>query len=352
MENKKKKVCVLFGGNSPEYEVSLESAYSIITNISDEYEVVLIGITKDGNWYRYYGSVENIISDTWYSKDECTSVVISPNVSDHGIIEYSDNEIKKTYIDVFFPILHGKNGEDGTVQGLIELSGVPLVGCKTLSSALCMDKYIQHELVIKKGLNAARGILIHNYEDYNDYKYELNLIGFPMFVKPLRTGSSFGISKVNSYDELEGAIKKAFKYDSKIIIEENIEGIEVGCAVIGNEELLVGAVDEIILKNKDGFFGYDDKYYNRTSEIICPATHFSDDKKEEIKAFALEVYRILDCSGFARIDLFVKDNGDIYLNEVNTIPGFTVHSRFPAMLGCIGLTYAEVVDKLIKLECK
>ena len=125
-----------------------------------------------------------------------------------------------------------------------------------------------------------------------------------------------------------------------------------GMTTLVNEELTIGAVDEIILKNKDGFFGYDDKYDNRTSELNCPATHFSDDKKEEIKAFALEVYRILDCSGFARIDLFVKDNGDIYLNEVNTIPGFTVHSRFPAMLGCIGLTYAEVVDKLIKLECK
>ena len=348
----KKKVCVLFGGNSPEYKVSLESAYSIITNISSEYETVLIGIRDNGDWYRYYGSVENILNDTWYKEDECTNVVISPNPTDHGIIEYSNNEIKKTYIDVFFPVLHGKNGEDGTVQGLIELSGVPLVGCKTLSSAVCMDKFIQHELVINRGLKAARGIELFAYENYQDKIDEINKIGYPLFVKPLRAGSSFGISKVNSYNELEGAINNAFKYDSIIILEENIDGIEVGCAIIGNEELTIGEVDEIILHNKDGFFGYDDKYDNRSSELNCPATHFSKEKKEEIKAFALDVYRILNCSGFARIDLFVKDNGDIYLNEVNTIPGFTVHSRFPAMLGCVGLTYPKIVDTLIKLECK
>lgn len=348
----KKKVCVLFGGNSPEYKVSLESAYSIITNISSDYETVLIGIRDNGDWYRYYGSAENILNDTWYKEEECTSVVISPNPADHGIIEYSNNEIKKTYIDVFFPVLHGKNGEDGTVQGLIELSNVPLVGCKTLSSAVCMDKFIQHELVINRGLKAARGIELFAYENYQDKIDEINKIGYPLFVKPLRAGSSFGISKVNSYNELEGAINNAFKYDSIIILEENIDGIEVGCAIIGNEELTIGEVDEIILHNKDGFFGYDDKYDNRSSELNCPATHFSKEKKEEIKAFALDVYRILNCSGFARIDLFVKDNGDIYLNEVNTIPGFTVHSRFPAMLGCVGLTYPKIVDTLIKLECK
>lgn len=349
----KKKVCVLFGGHSPEYKVSLESAYSIITNINENiYDIVLIGITEDGDWYRYYGKYENILNNTWYNPNCCNKVVISQSRSDHGIIEFINNEIKITYIDVYFPVLHGKNGEDGTIQGLIELTGVPLVGCKTLSSALCMDKYIQHELIIKKGLNAARGIVIHNYEDYNKYKYELNLIGFPLFVKPLRTGSSIGISKVHCYDELEKAIENAFKYDNKLIIEETIEGIEVGCAVIGNDELIIGAVDEIILSSNEKFFGYDDKYDNRTSEIICPAKHFSEEKIEEIKKYALDVYRILCCSGFARIDLFVKPNGDIYLNEVNTIPGFTTHSRFPDMLNRVGYTYSELVDKLIELECK
>lgn len=346
----KKKISVIFGGNSPEYYISLESAHSIISNIDEKYEVVLIGITKYGEWYRYTGSVDKLLTDEWYNEEECTKVMISPNVSDHGIIEFKDSKLIKTKIDAFFPVLHGKNGEDGTIQGLIEISGVPYIGCKVLSSSVCMDKYISHELVIQNGIKAAKSILINSYEPLDDYLEQINDIGYPLFVKPLRAGSSFGITKVNSEKELVNAIDLAFNYDSKIIIEETINGIEVGCAVLGNEELIVGVVDEIQLEKSLDFFDYKEKYEERTSEIICPATSMSKEKQEEIREIAKKIYRILDCSGFARIDMFLTPDGSIYLNEVNTIPGFTIHSRYPAMLKGIGLSFKDIVDKLIESE--
>lgn len=344
----KKVVGVIFGGNSPEYSVSLQSAHSIISNIdNDKYEVILIGITKDGDWYRYYGDVDSIKEDTWH-KLECNKTMVSLNPSDHGILEFIDSEIKTVKIDVVFPVLHGKNGEDGTVQGLLELSGIPYVGCGVLSSAVCMDKYISHELVLQKGIKAAKSILLCDYENVEEYKEQIERLGFPLFVKPLRAGSSYGISRINSMDELNEALDNAFQYDTKVILEENIDGIEVGCSVFGNKELTVGVVDEIILSS--GFFDFEDKYENRTSEIICPAKSMSEEKKEEIKEIAKKIYRILDCKGFARVDMFLTSNGDIYLNEVNTIPGFTVHSRYPAMLNHIGMSFSDIVNGLIELE--
>lgn len=346
----KKKIGVIFGGNSPEYYISLQSAHSIISNIDSKYDVILIGITKDGDWYHYSGNVDKLLTDEWFNKDECTKVMISPNISDHGIIEFTDNEVIKTRIDVFFPILHGKNGEDGTVQGLIEVAGIPYVGCGVLSSAVCMDKFISHEIVNQNGIKTAKSIMINNYEDVNEYLEQINNIGYPVFVKPLRAGSSFGISKVNNEKELTKAVELAFNYDSKIIIEETINGIEVGCAVLGNNELIVGVVDEIQLEKSLGFFDYKEKYEERTSEIICPAVSMSKDKQEEIRELAKKIYRALDCKGFARIDMFLTSDGTIYLNEVNTIPGFTIHSRYPAMLKEIGLSFKDIVNKLIELE--
>lgn len=346
----KQKIGVIFGGNSPEYKVSLESSHSIITNINkDIYDIVMIGITPKGDWYRYYGSEDKILSDEWFS-DKCNKVVISPNPSDHGLLEFTDIGIDNVYIDLFFPVLHGKNGEDGTVQGLIELAGIPYVGCKILSSSVCMDKYVAHELVIHNGIKAAKSVLIHNYDKVEDLKDKIDDLGYPIFVKPLRAGSSFGITRIDRYEELSDALNIAFKYDTKVVLEETIFGTEVGCAVLGDEELLVGAVDEIILKDST-FFDYDDKYDNRKSKLICPA-NISNDLSNKIREEAKKIYRALDCSGFARVDMFLTDNNEIYLNEVNTIPGCTVHSRFPAMLGEIGLDYKTIVQKLIDLELK
>lgn len=344
----KKKVAIIFGGCSSEYEVSLQSAYSVITNINQEkYEMVLLGITKAGNWYRYYGEFDKIPTDMWQNDNiKCIPATISPSRDIHGIIEFNGDEIKITNIDIAFPILHGKNGEDGTVQGLIELAGIPLVGCSALSSALCMDKDRAHKLVTLAGVKTPMAVVFDAKISVEDMIGQTKDLQYPLFVKPVKAGSSFGITKVYNKDELPKAVKNAFLHDNQIIIEENIDGFEVGCAVLGNSELTLGEVDEIELT--DGFFDYVEKYNLKTSKIHMPARI---DKRlaEKIKKAAITIYRALGCKGFARVDMFLAPNGEIVFNEVNTIPGFTNHSRYPNMMKGIGMQFPDILDKLIQL---
>ena len=340
----KKKIGIIFGGNSPEYSVSLESSYSVITNINKEkYEIILIGISKNGEWYKYDGDIENIKDDTWHTQEKCTNVILSPNPSDKGLIILEKNEIIK--LDAIFPVLHGKNGEDGSVQGLIQLSEIPLIGCDVLSSSLCMDKYLSHKLVQSYGIKVANSILINNKT--KDIYKEIKKLNFPLFVKPVRAGSSFGITKIESETEIEQAIKEALKYDTEIIIEENIDGIEIGCAILGNDDLIVGEVDEIELSN--GFFNYTEKYTLKTSQIHVPA-RIDKEIAQKAKETAKQIYKILKCKDFARVDMFLTSNNEIYFNEINTIPGFTSHSRYPNMMKQIGMSFEKLVDKLISLE--
>jgi len=342
----KKKIGVIFGGCSPEYGVSLESSYSVITHIDqNKYDIVLIGITKEGDWFRYEGNVENIKEDKWRQNGTCTPVVISSSRSDHGILEMKDGKTTLTKIDVFFPVLHGKNGEDGTVQGLIELSGVPMVGCGLLSSSLCMDKALSHQLVQNYGIKVAKSIVI-TYESKNIQKL-LETLKFPVFVKPMRAGSSFGITKVEKKEEIGQALEEAFKYDTEVIVEENVEGFEIGCAVLGNETLTVGEVDEIELSK--GFFNFTEKYTLKTSKIHVPA-RIKPEVAAKAKETAKQIYRILKCKDFARVDLFLTPNDEIYFNEINTIPGFTSHSRYPSMMKEIGMDFRKLVDTLIDME--
>ena len=342
----KKKIGVIFGGCSPEYNVSLESAYSAITNINKEkYDIILIGITKEGDWFKFEGDLENIKNDSWLQKGKCTKVVISSSKSDKGIIEIEKNNTNLIKLDAIFPVLHGKNGEDGTVQGLIELSGIPLIGCNLLSSSLCMDKYLSHKLVQSYGIKVANNIVINNKT--KDIYKEIKKLNFPLFVKPVRAGSSFGITKIENETEIEQAIKEALKYDTEIIIEENIDGIEIGCAILGNDDLIVGEVDEIELSN--GFFNYTEKYTLKTSQIHVPA-RIDKEIAQKAKETAKQIYKILKCKDFARVDMFLTPNNEIYFNEINTIPGFTSHSRYPNMMKQIGMSFEELVDKLISLE--
>ena len=342
----KKKIGVIFGGCSPEYNVSLESAYSAITNINKEkYDIILIGITKEGDWFKFEGDLENIKNDSWLQKGKCTKVVISSSKSDKGIIEIEKNNTNLIKLDAIFPVLHGKNGEDGTVQGLIELSGIPLIGCNLLSSSLCMDKYLSHKLVQSYGIKVANSILINNKT--KDIYKEIKKLNFPLFVKPVRAGSSFGITKIENETEIEQAIKEALKYDTEIIIEENIDGIEIGCAILGNDDLIVGELDEIELSN--GFFNYTEKYTLKTSQIHVPA-RIDKEIAQKAKETAKQIYKILKCKDFARVDMFLTPNNEIYFNEINTIPGFTSHSRYPNMMKQIGMSFEELVDKLISLE--
>lgn len=243
-------------------------------------------------------------------------------------------------------MLHGKNGEDGTVQGLIQMAGIPLIGCDALSSALCMDKYRAHRLVSHGGINVPRSVVIKNEREKEEVISLIKDLEFPLFVKPVKAGSSMGISKIYDMEEVYPAVIKAFSHDDEVIIEENIEGFEVGCAVLGNDELVVGRVDEIELA--DGFFDYNEKYNLDTSKIHMPA-RINQGLEEKVKEVGKRIYKILGCQGFARVDMFLTPDEDIVFNEVNTIPGFTPHSRYPNMMKGISLSFEEIIDHLILL---
>ncbi len=343
----KKSIAIIFGGVSPEYDVSLESAYSVITNIDKEkYDIILIGISKSGDWFKYDGDIINIKNNTWQENGKCAKVVISTNMSDKGIIEL-ENNLNIIKVDAIFPVLHGSNGEDGTVQGIVQLSGIPLIGCDVLSSSLCMNKYLSHKLVESYGIKVAKSIVVNNNTSKDEINMKLEELVYPLFVKPMRAGSSFGITKVENKDQIDEAIKEALKYDTEIIIEENVDGIEIGCAILGNDELTVGEIDEIELS--EGFFDYTEKYTLKTSKIHVPA-RIDRKTSKKAKETAKKIYRILNCRDFARVDMFLTPGGDIYFNEINTIPGFTSHSRYPSMMKQIGITFDKLIDKLISLE--
>ena len=344
----KKKIVVIFGGFSPEYEVSLKSSYSIINAINcEKYEVILLGITNKGQWYRYYGDVENIPSDMWHTDDTLLrKAYISPE-RDGGLIEISDGRIEKIPVDAVFPVLHGRYGEDGTVQGLCELARIPVVGAGSAASALCMDKDRAHKLVSLAGIRVPKSVcfeLTPTEADLHDAVRELKL---PIFLKPVKAGSSLGIKKIDSLVDIPKAVKEAFRYDNAILMEESIEGMEVGCAVVGNFSLQTGRVDEIEVTG--GFFDYGEKYTLKTSKIHVPAR--IDEKTESrLQETAKIIYRTLGCRGYARMDMYLTNENEIVFLEANTIPGFTTFSQFPRMMNAAGIDYPELVDMLINLS--
>lgn len=346
----KKKIAVIFGGYSTEYEVSLQSAFSVLENLNTEkYDIIPIGITRQGDWYRYNGNYQKIPNNTWIDdSSNLIPVTVSQNRTASGIIEFMQGESKVTKIDAVFPVLHGKNGEDGTVQGLFELAGIQVIGCNTLSSSVCMDKDMAHKLVSNAGISTPKSITLKQpiATDLLELSKQLN---YPIFVKPVQSGSSFGITKIYAETELQSAVDFAFKHDDNVIIEENIDGFEVGCAVLGNDQLTVGRVDEIELT--DGFFDYTEKYTLKSSKIHMPA-RIDTATEKRVQETAMTIYKTLGCSGFARVDMFLTPYSDIVFNEVNTIPGFTSHSRYPNMMKGIGLSFKEMLDKLIGLYIK
>ena len=344
----KQKIAILFGGCSTEYEVSLQSAAAVFENINTEkYTTIPIGITKDGERYHYTGDLKKIPDNTWI-KDPTHLIpaAISQSRRTKGLLELNNGSYTVTGIDFAFPILHGKNGEDGTVQGLFELAGIPVIGCDTLSSALCMDKDRAHKLVERTGIEVPKSVVLKRYEREKALITISDELSYPLFVKPVRAGSSFGIAKVSDAHALNGAIDAAFEHDDAVIVENAVAGFEVGCAVLGLDQLTVGRVDEIELSN--GFFDYTEKYTLKTSKIHMPA-RIDPDTEKRIQDTAKTIYRTLGCSGFARVDMFLTPDGEIVFNEVNTIPGFTAHSRYPNMMKGIGLSFAALLDKLIGL---
>ena len=340
----KRTIAVIFGGCSPEYPVSLESSHSVVVNFDREkYDLILLGITKGGEWFRYYGGPEGIENDTWRD-GVCVPAVISPDRETHGIIEFGPDGVKATRIDAAFPVMHGKNGEDGTIQGLCEMAGIPIIGCGALASANCMDKDRAHRLASLAGVDVPKATVFTSMPDEAELARRAGEIGFPVFVKPVRAGSSFGITKVSDAAALIDAVKFAFRFDREVIIEEAIGGFEVGCAVMGNEALTIGRVDEIEIYGD--IFDYVEKYSLKTAKIHMPA-RISAETEERIKAAAAKIYRALGCRVMARVDMFLTPEGRVVFNEVNTIPGFTPHSRFPNMMKGIGLDFTALLDELV-----
>ncbi|MCL2050474.1 MAG: D-alanine--D-serine ligase VanG [Lachnospiraceae bacterium] len=343
----KRTIAVIFGGCSSEYEVSLQSAYAVIRGFDlNKYEPILIGITKEGAWLRFHGSIEKIKDGTWPLSD-CTRAIISPCRETQGLIEFGGIETRIIRLDAAFPVLHGRNGEDGTVQGLLELAGIPIAGCKTMASALSMDKDRAHKIVSLAGVRVPMAFVLKDDKDSESILKQAAGIGYPLFVKPVKAGSSLGISKVISGSELLTAVKMAFMFDDEVIIEESISGVEIGCAVLGNDELIVGEPDEIEIT--ESFFDFKEKYTLATSKIHVPA-RINADKAKEIKEMAKLIYKVLGCTGFARVDVFLTPAGEIVFNEVNTIPGFTENSRYPKMLNAIGMEFSKVVGTAIELS--
>ena len=343
---KKPCIAVLFGGCSDEYQVSLQSAQAVLEAVDREkYEICMLGITRSGRWYRYEGPLEAIGADRWREAGRCTPAVLSPDRETRGVVVLGER-VSRICLDAAFPVLHGKNGEDGTVQGLLELAGIPVIGCGTLASALCMDKDRAHKLAAQAGVAVPRSAEVSRAAGEAALRLLGEELGYPLFVKPVCGGSSFGVSRVEDFSQLPGAVEEAFRHDSRVLLEENIPGFEVGCAVMGEgNDLTIGAVDKIELRQ--GFFDYTEKYNLITSAIHVPA-RIPEAKAAEIQNTALRLYRALGCSGFARVDLFLTPEGRIVFNEVNTIPGFTAHSRFPGMLMAVGMSFPEIVERLIQ----
>lgn len=345
-KEKRQRIAVLFGGCSPEYGVSLQSAAAVLQYMDRaEYEPVPVGITHTGDWFYYTGEVEKIADDSWCRSKDCIPVTVSLNRGEHSLLLMKEGSMERMEIDAALPILHGRNGEDGTVQGVFELAGIPVAGCGVLSSALCMDKDRAHKLAKEAGIRVPASYVHSRSEDAKSAFEQAGQIGYPLFVKPVKAGSSYGITKVSDESGLRRAMELAFSYDEKIIIEENISGFEVGCAVMGTEELTVGEVDEIELA--EGFFDFTEKYTLKTSAIHVPA-RISPELAAGVKESARTIYKALDCSGFARVDMFITEKEEIVFNEVNTIPGFTAHSRFPNMMKTAGISFEEVISAILR----
>jgi D-alanine-D-alanine ligase len=346
----KTKIAVIFGGVSDEHDISLISAYNLLLNIpTEKYEVTCIGITKNGRWLYYPGPYEQIQTGEWATDSDCSPAVISPDSTHRGLLVFEGNEVKIRKLDAVFPMLHGKNGEDGTIQGLLQMSKIPYVGCNVASSANCMDKAITHALLDYNGIKTARWAEVSraslNRLDVLSEK-AAEMLGFPMFIKPARSGSSVGISKATDIIAVKEAIKKAFTHDDKVIIEEAIVGHELETAVFGYDNPFAAySIGEIVPCND--FYDYDAKYNCGEPEIHIPA-NVTTTEANEIKETAVKAYKIMGCKGLARIDFFLTKSGDVILNEINTMPGFTPISMYPKLMQNMGMEYEYLVDKLIE----
>ena len=345
-----KNICVIFGGKSPEHDISCISATSVIKNLDDKkYNIHKIGITRDGQWFLYTGDTEKIETGEWEEDSgNLTRAIISPDVSAGGILVFGKDGVSTIKIDVIFPVLHGEYGEDGTIQGLFELSGIKYVGMGVAASANGMDKTLSKIVFANAGIAQADWVTVTANDDIDEKITEAeNKFGYPCFVKPACTGSSVGVGKAIDRENLRNAVEYALEFGRKVLIEENIDGHEVECSVLGNTDPKAGEVGEIIPEVE--FYDFDAKYKSGATKLQIPAD-VSAEIREEIRENAVKAFKAIDGMGLSRVDFFVRySDNKVILNEINTLPGFTSISMYPKLWAAMGLEYSALLDELINL---
>lgn len=346
---KKIRVGLVFGGQSVEHEVSIVSARNILNALSsDLYEVVLIGIDKQGQWHlpeRHIFQLENaaaLLADQQESSSR--SVAIALQRKEQFVALASRSGLPP--LDVVFPVLHGSNGEDGTVQGLLQLAGIPFVGSGVLASALCMDKDVMKRVCEHSGIRVAKWLSFRSREiDKISYEEIRQTLGEIVFVKPANAGSSVGVSKVRNSEQLDAAVREAFAFDKKIVIEEYVKGREIECSVLGNEEPIASIPGEIVPTHE--FYSYAAKYLDDSGAELKVPADLESSVVERVRSVAVQAYQLLECEGMARVDFFLSETGELVLNEINTIPGFTNISMYPKLWEATGISYSQLLEKLI-----
>ena len=348
----KRNVCILFGGISPEHEVSLRSAESVLLNINKEkYEILPVGITKEGKWILFGGEDYSLLPDgSWVNHPDNCEAFLSP-VRGQGLVCLKDGGYSSRKVDVVFPVLHGENGEDGAMQGLLQMAGIPFVGPHVAESAVSMDKTLTKLVADNASIPQAAWQLVNSRDldsrmDAIIEKIE-NRFAYPVFVKPAGTGSSVGVSKAADREKLMEALRLAGKYDSKILVEEFIHGREVEVAVLGNDNPVASICGEI--DSGAEFYDYDAKYVTDTSVAYIPA-RISEEVAENVRELAVKLYTAIGAKGLSRVDFFVTYEGErVVFNEINTLPGFTSISMYPKLFCASGIAYPDLIDRLLEL---
>ena len=344
--------CILFGGMSPEHEVSLRSAEAVLNHIDkSKYNVFPVGITKEGKWFLYGGKdYSDLPSGRWLTHPDNRQAAISP-IRGQGLLTFEGDCVVRERIDVAFPVLHGENGEDGTIQGLLKLAGIPYVGPHVAASAVAMDKTLTKLVADNAGIPQAAWQLVRRTDMGSRMDSTLDTLearfAYPMFVKPAGTGSSVGVSKAADRQTLKDALLAAGKYDDKVLVEEFIKGREVEVAVMGNENPVASVCGEI--DSGADFYDYDAKYITDTSVAYVPA-RIPEDVAENVRDMAVRVYKAIGCQGLSRVDFFVTfEENRVVFNEINTIPGFTSISMYPKLFEASGIPYSKLIDNLLEL---
>ncbi|MCL1812479.1 MAG: D-alanine--D-alanine ligase [Treponema sp.] len=348
----KLNVGILCGGKSAEHEVSLQSAKNIYEAIDREkYNPVLIGIDKSGRWL--YGA-HTKASDFIDNADNPVAISLSPNGTEaqlpaksEGLLSIPGDPDQSVRLDVIFPILHGPFGEDGTVQGLLKLADLPFVGSGVLGSAAGMDKDVMKRLLLQSGIPIGKFLVLRDWEAVPSFEEACAALGNPVFVKPANMGSSVGVSKAGTKEDYNSAVNEAFQYDTKIILEENIPGREIECSVLGNENPKASLPGEV--KATKDFYSYEAKYVNADGAVLEIPAKLPEEKIREIQSLAVKTFQVLECQGLSRVDFFIKEDGAVLVNEINTMPGFTKISMYPKLWEKSGISYTELITRLIEL---